>query len=175
MSGCHKHNNADQGKKTSPLLLAIGVIVVLALIFFVRNQGKDDGRSIQQISVETEKSAAAGNSSDYVRIPLSELSSTLKKYTYDVNGVQVRFFAVLGSDGKARTAIDACDVCGGYGYIQEGGDVSCKKCGRSFGIDDIGTKNTPGGCWPSYLANSVDGDYVSIGKKDLEKAASRFA
>ena len=68
-------------------------------------------------------SSGSGVSSDggYVSIQLSDLSNEVKFYEYDDNGVKIRYFAVLGSDGEPRTAFDACDVCGGYkGYRQEG-------------------------------------------------------
>ncbi len=94
---------------------------------------------------------------DYVRIPVSEISSELKKYSFDANGVNVNYFLVKGSDGKIRSAFDACDVCGGYmGYKQRGNDVVCNKCGKVFRIADIGTKNRGGGCWPSYLSNKIE-------------------
>ena len=100
----------------------------------------------------------------------------MKKYSYDANGINVVYFTVLGSDGAVRTAFDACDVCGGYkGYRQQGNDVVCNNCGRYFGIDDIGTKNEPGGCWPSYLNHKIEGNYLLISKSEIEKGSFRFA
>lgn len=113
---------------------------------------------------------------DYIRIPLSEISSSIKKYSYNVDGAKVNYFAVKGSDGQVRTAFDACDICGGYkGYFQKGNKVVCNKCGNSFRIDDLGTKNTPGGCWPSFLSNSIEGNDILIKKSELEKGAFRFS
>jgi uncharacterized membrane protein len=113
---------------------------------------------------------------EYFHIPLSEITTEMQKYHYETGNTVVKFFAILGSDGKIRTAFDACDVCGGYkGYSQKGNDVICNKCGRFFSIDDIGTKNGPGGCWPSYLSYEIQGDEVLIKKSELEKGAFRFA
>jgi len=113
---------------------------------------------------------------DTISIPLSEISEDMNLMEYQANGVNVRYFIVLGSDGEVRTAFDACDVCGGNkGYAQNGDDVVCKNCGRVFSIDDLGSKNRGGGCWPSYLPHQIQGNNVIIQKSDLEAGAFRFA
>jgi uncharacterized membrane protein len=112
---------------------------------------------------------------DYVRIPISEISSNMKKYSYDAEGIKVNYFVVKGKDGEIRTAFDACDVCGGYkGYRQQGDDVICNNCGRYFSIQDIGTKNRGGGCWPSYLSNKIEGDNILVKKSEIAEGAFRF-
>ncbi len=112
---------------------------------------------------------------DFIKIPLSELSDQMKLYSYNSNGVDVNYFAVKGSDGQIRTAFDACDVCGGHkGYRQEGDQVVCNNCGNRFDIDDIGSKNKPGGCWPSYLAHEVQENNVLIKISDITSGRSRF-
>jgi len=112
----------------------------------------------------------------YVEIPNSEITSQMKKYSFEVSGIKINYFTVRGSDGEIRTAFDACDVCGGYkGYRQEGKDVICNNCGRYFSIDDIGTKNLGGGCWPSYLPHEKKDEFILIKNSDLEAGAFRFA
>lgn len=112
---------------------------------------------------------------DFVKIPLSEISSKVSHYEYDADGVIVRYFIVLGSDGTPRTAFDACDVCGGSkGYEQVGSDISCRKCGRVFDIDGLGTQNKGYGCWPSFLPHVIEGDYVLISISDLNDGKHRF-
>ena len=114
--------------------------------------------------------------SEYLSIPLSDVSDSMQKYTFNANGVEVVYFAVLGSDGEIRTAFDACDICGGYkGYRQQGEDVVCINCGRVFNIDDIGVKNSPGGCWPSKLDHKIEGDNILISTKELANGRHRFA
>lgn len=116
-----------------------------------------------------------GSADDVVRIPLSEVSSTLVKHYYDADGVIVKYFVGLGSDGEVRTAFDACDVCGGQkGYYQRGTDVVCKNCGRFFKIDSLGTENKGGGCWPSYLSHRIEDGSVLIDKAELAAGASMF-
>ncbi len=114
--------------------------------------------------------------SGYVKIPLSQLSGNVQFYTYNDNGVEISYFAVLGSDGKPRTAFDACDVCGGYkGYEQRGSDIACRNCGRVFSIDGLGTKNKGYGCWPSYLPHEVRGNELLIKVSNIKEGRKRFA
>jgi len=111
-----------------------------------------------------------------IKIPLSEVSTEVKFYTFNDNGVNINYFTVLGSDGKPRTAFDACDVCGGYkGYQQTGNDITCRNCGRVFSIDGLGTQNKGYGCWPSYLSHKVEGDNILIKINDIKASRSRFA
>lgn len=112
---------------------------------------------------------------EFVKIPLTDISNTVKFYEYNDNGVYIKYFVVLGSDGKPRTAFDACDVCGGYkGYEQTGTDITCKNCGRVFKIDGLGTQNKGYGCWPSYLPHKIEGDNVLIKIDDIKTGKSRF-
>lgn len=115
------------------------------------------------------------DSDDYIKIPLSDLSEDVQFYTYKDNGVNVNYFVVLGSDGKPRTAFDACDVCGGYkGYEQRGSDIVCRNCGKVFRIDGLGTQNRGSGCWPSYLPHQVEGDEIFIKITDIEEGRHWF-
>ena len=119
---------------------------------------------------------AAVDTNNAVIIPLSDLSSKALFYEFEDRGVKISYFAVLGSDGKPRTAFDACDVCGGYkGYEQRGNDITCRNCGRVFSIDGLGTKNKGYGCWPSYLPYELKGDEIFIKISDLKGGRHRFA
>ena len=111
----------------------------------------------------------------YIEIYLSDISTTAKHFTFNANGKEVKYFVVEGSDGKVRTAFDACDVCGGSkGYRQEGTDMGCNNCGRAFSIDSLGTTNKGGGSWPSFLSNKVEGNTILISESELEEGAFRF-
>lgn len=116
------------------------------------------------------------DSGPVVKIPLSEVSNDAKFFSHKAGSVEIRYFAVLGSDGKPRIAFDACDVCGGYkGYKQIGNDIQCNNCGRVFWIDGLGTKNKGYGCWPSYLPHKIQGDNIVIKISDIEDSRHRFA
>ena len=117
-------------------------------------------------------SAAAG---DYIEIPLAEITGQLKAYSLTDDGVQIKYFVVLGSDGIPRTAFEACDVCGGdKGYEQQGNNIKCRKCGKVFTIDGLGTQNNGYGCWPSYLPNEIKGDNLLIKVEDIKNGRARF-
>lgn len=81
------------------------------------------------------------------------------------SGAQVRFFAVKDSGGAYRTALDGCEVCydARQGYVQQGVEMLCRKCGRSFPIALIGEAG--GGCHPIGVPS------VSAGGELLIKAS----
>jgi len=113
----------------------------------------------------------------FVELQLSGVFDEATFYTFDDNGVNIKYFAVLGSDGKPRTAFDACDVCfnSHKGYRQDGDYMICNNCGNKYAIDGLGTKNTRGGgCWPGYLPHEVKGENIIINIADLKKESSRF-
>ena len=99
-----------------------------------------------------------------VTLGLSALGDSAQFYTYNANGVNVRYFAAVGSDGNVHVALDACDVCYSEkkGYRQLGGVMKCNNCGKEFAIVSIGTENLTGGCWPSFVPISIDGSEVVI-------------
>ncbi len=148
--------------------------MLLVIVGVVGCSGNDSGNSATGGAVINE-AVSDIEESEVIKIPLDSITDEVKKFNYEANGVTIRYFAVIGSDEKVRTAFDACDVCGGYGYTQQGNDIACKKCGKVFRIDGLGTKNKGYGCWPSYLSHTVDNENIIINKKELEAGAFRFA
>ena len=105
-----------------------------------------------------------------MQIPVSEITNQAKWYEYDLGEKKIKFFVVRAEGESIKTAFDACDVCyySGKGYRQEGDYMVCNNCGNRYPIAGLGTENkTPGGCWPGYLPNVVEGEYVLIKVKDL--------
>ncbi|MBT6337402.1 DUF2318 domain-containing protein [Candidatus Woesearchaeota archaeon] len=148
------------------LIIMISLIALVFLIGCGSNTDTPTGNVVAKIS----------ESDDSISIPISAISTTLKKLTYNADGTVVTYFAVLGTDGEVRVAFDACDVCGGSkGYRQEGTDIVCNNCGKVFRIDGLGTQNKGYGCWPSYLPHQIEGDNVIIKKADIKSGAFRFA
>lgn len=151
---------------------------IYLLFFVIIIVGCTTGNVVKETEFACSKGSDchASEVGDYIMIPVSDIKPQMSKHTYEVDGVDVNYITVLGSDGNIRTAFDACDVCGGYkGYHQEGNDVVCNNCGRHFAIDSIGTENGPGGCWPSYLENGIENGFVKIHKDDLAAGSYRFA
>jgi uncharacterized membrane protein len=151
--------------------VAAGVILLAAgLVYLVRFADIGGGGYAPA-------SSTLGFSNDtYVSIPATEAGTFAKYYSYDANGTTVRFFLVKGADGNVHCAADACDVCYPLhkGYSQSGQSMRCNNCGKVFAINDIGTKNTAGGCWPSRLPFNVEGGFVRIARSDLDGNAYLF-
>jgi len=122
--------------------------------------------------VKPSQTGSAGADADsLVNIPLSDITNKAKWYEYDFGEDKIRFFVLKTSDGSIKTAFDACDVCYRYkkGYRQEGDYMVCNNCGNRYPMAGLGTENkNPGGCWPGYLPNIIQGDSVLIKKSDLE-------
>ena len=152
--------------------IAIGLVVIAVIIaskLTVLNNWPTGPPSV---------TGSAVGGSDYVKVPLSQLSGQAKFFEYSSGGATIRFFAVKASDGSIKTAFDACDVCfaNKKGYRQEGDFMVCNNCGKRFAISSLGTENrNPGGCWPGYLASTANGGDLLIKKTDLEAGRYRFA
>ncbi len=114
---------------------------------------------------------------DTIQIEMSDITNTAKFFSYNDNGVSIRYFTVRGTDNLVRVAIDACDVC--YtekkGYTQVGNNMRCKNCGLDFVIDNLGVDNQEGGCWPSYLPVTTETEVISIEISDLSLKRFMFA
>lgn len=149
-----------RGKKMKRLLLAALVVFFSGLLFGCGDVSNES--EVEDVKI--------------LEIPISELSETTSFYEFRDGDVTIKFLAVLGSEGMPRTAVDACDVCGGYrGYRQVGSDIMCINCGRYFKIDGLGTENMGYGCWPSYLPHEIENGKILIKSTDLVKHRSKFA
>lgn len=148
-------------KKKSFLVLGLFVFFILAISIYAfanndaNNDLDDESRSIN----------------------LNMLSDDAQFFEEEVDGVDIKFFAMRDDEGNVKTAFDACDVCyhSKKGYTQEGDYMVCNNCGNKYHISGIGTENKAGGgCWPSYLPSEIEGDEVIIKESDLMKGKHKF-
>lgn len=97
----------------------------------------------------------------------------LQKFAHSVDGTEVRFLAVKLKDGSIATSVDACQICGIEGYMQEkdGNIVICKVCNAPIPMNSIGQG---GGCNPLPLSSSVQGNTLTIPVKGLQSQVERF-
>jgi uncharacterized membrane protein len=105
------------------------------------------------------------------------LTTIARWFTYDSNGVDVKYFLVKGSDGKIHLGTDACYDCYEYklGYSQNGDEMVCNKCSLTFPINGLGTDNLEmEGCWPSYIPFRTNEDSITIRMSDLDAKRSMF-
>jgi len=175
MSKAEKRKQAFQHRKKESMktLAIIVVVVVIAVVsigayyYISMDEENQNGKSSETVTPDDDK----------IRIPLSEISNSAEFYDYESsNGVTIRFFAVVGSDDNVHVALDACDSCfrEKKGYRQEGDKMHCINCGLEYSILSIGTENTAGGCWPSYIPIELNGDSVIIKISDLEDKEYMF-
>ncbi len=169
-----KMEQIQRKKRTQKIIVAtsLSIIAILSLVIVISMPGNPNDQ------IQNSEIAAPSDviSQTEVSIPLSEVGSNAKFYSYESNGIEIRYFAVEGSDGNVHVAFDACDVCydAKKGYRQNGDVMHCINCGKEFAINSIGTDNTAGGCWPSFLPTNIDGENVLIGISDLEAKKYMF-
>ena len=179
----------------SPLILIAGVVVALVLIggaiFALSRPSPAAGEAAapQQASAEAGSevwmvSAATIGHEPYpqvvaedgvIRLPLSTFDDyKAHHYTYMNQGHPIEFFVLKSKDGVVRAAFNACDVCfaSKKGYTQDGDEMICNNCGRRFPADQINVVH--GGCNPSPLERTVEGDFLVIPEKSIIAGGDYF-
>ena len=105
-----------------------------------------------------------------IRIPLKDLEGGQARFMeHTTPGGPVRFFALRGSDGVHRVALDACEVCfhSRLGYFQRGEEMVCRKCGNGYPPALIDER--PGGCHPIRVPRKVEGEQLVVLADDVER------
>ena len=155
-------------------MVLISVVTVVVILFLGGCTGTTQNKN--NSNTNTNSNSPPQQNETEVRIPISDIITTANFYSYDSNGVSVRYFAVKDKQGTVHVAFDACDVCyeAKKGYKQNGDVMQCLNCGKTFSITSIGTENTAGGCWPSFLPMNIDGNNVVITIVDLEAKSYMF-
>lgn len=108
-------------------------------------------------------------------IPLDGLKTgEARFFTVPLDGKTIKLFALKTSDGRVRTAFDACDVCwhAHKGYAQDGDFMVCVYCGMRFHVMRVG--DVSGGCNPAPLPATVEGENVVITEAALRSGAGFF-
>jgi uncharacterized membrane protein len=167
-----KNKKGEKNMKKKIVLMSIVAIVAILFLAGCTSNSQNNNNS----NTNTNSNPAPQQNETEVRIPTSDISTTAKLYSYDSNGVSVRYFAVKDKQGNVHVAFDACDVCyeAKKGYKQNEDVMQCLNCGKTFSITSIGTENTAGGCWPSFLPMNIDGNDVVIKIADLELKSYMF-
>jgi hypothetical protein len=176
----------------SPVILIAGLVIVLAIIGGVafaltrpspsvaNSQAASPATSLTQNRTGSQGllvSAATQGHDPYplavaengqIRFPLSTFDDYhAHHYTYMHEGNSIEFFVLKSKDGTVRAAFNACDVCyaAKKGYTQDGDYMICNNCGRRFPAHQINVLQ--GGCNPSPLDRTVEGDTLIIQEKDI--------
>ncbi len=154
-------------KKVILPAIPIAIIILFASLFFFNQPGTNS-------NPQTGTGEQIG---DTIQIKMSDITNVVKFFSYYDKGVSIRYFVVIGIDDLVHVALDACDVCytAKQGYTQENNNMLCKNCGLEFAIENLGTDNLEGGCWPSYLPVKTEDDAISIKISDLRLKSFMFA
>ncbi|MBL0158903.1 MAG: DUF2318 domain-containing protein [Bryobacterales bacterium] len=157
-------------KSSSRKKLVLGLLIAVLGVGGYFAAGNLNGQASQAKPI----SAVPGPSA--VKIPIAELDGGKAKF-FDyktADNRNIRFFAIKSSDGVYRAALDACDVCweAKKGYVQDGDDMVCRKCGRHFHSAKI--NDVTGGCNPVPLTRKVVDGHLVIAASDLETGKSYF-
>ncbi|HXE71632.1 MAG TPA: Fe-S-containing protein [Candidatus Nitrosotenuis sp.] len=108
-----------------------------------------------------------------VRVPLASLADGhLERMSFEVQGVPVRFFAMKVGPDSYAACLDACQLCGTFGYVQEGVHLICLNCSAEINPDTLGES---GGCNPVPLPSRVEGSDLVVGVEDLAAGRGAFA
>lgn len=129
----------------------------------------------KELSVtENEFLTVKENADNKIIINTQDITSTATFVNYEVEGVNIQFVVVRGTDGKVRIAFNTCQACNpsplAY-FVQKGEYLECQNCGNRFHIDKVGLER--GGCNPAlveekeygYQQMVMDTDYVSSYKE----------
>lgn len=108
----------------------------------------------------------------WVTLPASKFADgQLHRMGFPSGNRVVRFLVMKTADGRIQTALDACEICGSFGYVQEGNNLVCLNCAAE--INPL-TMSVGGGCNPIPLPSEVTNDVVRIAAGELVKAAHLF-
>ena len=162
----------SETKSQSPLrtLLVVAVVVIGGLAFYLFQTGFNSKPQARTPAIQPEVSATE------VSFPLQAFGDGQAQYfQYPVgNGITVRFFIIMSSDGVVRAAYDACDVCWreGKGYYQDGDFMVCRNCGQRFA--SVKVNEIKGGCNPAPLNRTIVGDKLVIKIADIMQGNQYF-
>ncbi|MFY9608359.1 MAG: DUF2318 domain-containing protein [Blastocatellia bacterium] len=168
-----------QKSRSKATLILIGILAAaVAVVAYVVAGSSSDKPTLIAAAEQPSKPAERDNpaASGEVRVPIADVvSGRAKFFDYRLTGnQQVRFFVVKSSEGDYRAALDACEVCAHakQGYRQQGDDMICNNCGKSFATALIG--KISGGCHPVALTAAADGDSLVIKKSEIEAGKKYF-
>ncbi len=200
----HKRDRfATQGEKKStgvpPVVLVVGILALIAVVggaafAFSRPSAvvadvpsgvvvAEPADSAKEGEAQPVTAATSGHDpyplvaaeDGSMRLPLSTFDDgKAHYYTYMNGGQSIEFFVLKSQDGVVRAAFNACDVCfqSKRGYNQDGDEMVCNNCGQRFPSDQINVLK--GGCNPSPLQRSVDGDYLVLLETDIVAGQGYF-
>ncbi|MEW6673486.1 MAG: DUF2318 domain-containing protein [Thermodesulfobacteriota bacterium] len=161
------------GKKGHRTLAAITTCVVLIAggIYFIIH--RMNAANSYPPAVQAQPTASASTAQFTYPVALFE-DGNARHFEYNGPTGKIKYFILKSSDGIIRAAFDACDVCyrSGKGYYQEGDYMVCRNCGQKFA--SLKVNEVKGGCNPSPLNRSIEGNNVVIRINDILEGNQYF-
>ncbi len=159
--------------------ITVGIVAAFLILTFVISQisalpqgvdPKPEKVSINENDVKIQAANAAdGNLHKYV-CDMQNMPANCPMHGSD-GKANTRILAIKRSDGSVAIAYDACALCGAAGYVQEGEQLICKRCGAPINPNTIGEA---GGCNPIPLKYTVAGNEIVIKTNDIGEKANLF-
>ncbi|MFZ3169473.1 MAG: Fe-S-containing protein [Candidatus Methanoperedens sp.] len=180
IEGIEKRKALGAMRKERNRKITVGIVAAFLIFAFVSSQISALPAGVDP---KPEKVSAAGG---VVKIPTASASDgNLHKYVCDMQHAageacpmhgssgeaNVRILAMTKSDGSAAVAYDACALCGAAGYVQEGDELICKRCGAPINRDSL---EMGGGCNPIPLNSTLEGEQIVIKTGDIKEKADLF-
>ncbi len=180
IEGIEKRKALGAMRKEKNRKITVGIVAAFLIFAFVSAQISALPAGVDP---KPEKVSTAGG---VIKIPAASASDgNLHKYVCDMQHAageacpmhgssgeaNVRILAITKSDGSAAVAYDACALCGAAGYVQEGEQLICKRCGAPINPDTIGET---GGCNPIPLKYTTAGNEIVIKTDDAGERADLF-
>ena len=161
ISEAAKRLQKAQGQRDRNYKYGAVMSVLIVLLFVGVSYARE---AIPKHAPTPEPATQEGN---FVVVGLEKLEDgKLHRFGFVAGGRPVRFLA-MKTGGKVRTGLDACRICGDFGYLQEGENLICINCAAA-------TLGHPGGCNPIPLERSVKDNKLLIPVKALEDEAPLF-
>lgn len=180
IEGIEKRKALGAMRKERNRKATVGIIAAILIFAFVSAQ---ISALPSGVDPKPEKVSTAGS---MVKIPAASASDgNLHKYVCDMQHApgeacpmhgssgeaNVRILAMTKSDGSVAVAYDACALCGAAGYVQEGDELICKRCGAPINRDSL---EMGGGCNPIPLNSTLEGEQIVIKTGDIKEKADLF-
>jgi FTR1 family protein len=144
--------------RTGAAMLALCIIIFIGFDFvYGQNRKLTPPIPVQAINGE-------------IRIPINQVNDG-NLHRYILEGTPVRFIVMKIEEGKIATALDACEICGTQGYVQESGAIICLNCAADINPATIGQS---GGCNPIKLHSVAKEAELIISESDLVQESGRF-
>ncbi|MFZ3384530.1 MAG: Fe-S-containing protein, partial [Candidatus Methanoperedens sp.] len=163
IEGIEKRKALGAMRKERNRKITVGIVAAFLIFAFVSAQISALPAGVDP---KPEKVSTAGG---VINIPAASASDgNLHKYVCDMQHAageacpmhgssgeaNVRILTMTKSDGSPAIAYDACALCGAAGYVQEGDELICKRCGAPINRDSL---EMGGGCNPIPLNSTLEG------------------